>query len=271
MCEGPEQQDFYAGVLGQMLRESILTQESSILVVCGGETDCQVLKALGFRHVTISNADKRITEGGVNHFPLYESTQQDAESLTFGDGSFEWVIVHSGLHHLRCPQKGLAEMYRVASRGVLGFEPNRNVFTTLGVKLGFGQEYETAAVFYNDCQRGGVVNSAIPNYTYRFSKQDIARAIQVFAPIAKHSIRFWFTTRIPGRLYKLKNPVFGKIVGVLKTVLVTAGQKFPFLANNMAFLVVKPQIPRDLFPWLKWEGNQVVPNKEYLNRMYKPL
>jgi len=40
-------------------------------------------------------------------------------------------------------------MYRVAGRGVLAFEPRDTRLVRLGVRLGFGQEYEIAAVAGN--------------------------------------------------------------------------------------------------------------------------
>lgn len=78
-------------------------------------------------------------------------------------------------------------MYRIASSGILGFEPYRNLFTTLGVALGFEQKYEIAAVFHNDRKYGGVENTAIPNFIYRFTSSDIRRTIQSWSPIAGHN------------------------------------------------------------------------------------
>ena len=49
-------------------------------------------------------------------------------------------------HHCHSPHRGLLEMYRVARRGVLAFEPRDTRLVRLGVRLGFGQEYEIAAV-----------------------------------------------------------------------------------------------------------------------------
>jgi hypothetical protein len=159
-------------------------------------------------------------------------------------------------------------MYRVASRGILAFEPKQGLFTTLGVKLGFGQDYETAAVFDNACRFGGVANTAVPNFVYRFTKHDVVRAIQSYAPIAGHRYRFWYATRLSDRLYRMKKKHLGTLVRLTARLLVLLGRTCPFFANNMAFFVSKPAIPGDLFPWLRLEGDAIVPDVEYLEQLY---
>jgi SAM-dependent methyltransferase len=191
------------------------------------------------------------------------------ENLAFPDESFDVVVVHSGLHHLRCPQKGLTEMYRVSSRGILGFEPNRSPFTMLGARLGFGQRYETAAVFDNDGRFGGVGNTAVPNFVYRFSRRDIVNTIQAYAPVAEHRYRFWYTTRLPERLGRLKQKRLRALMAPAGRLLVFLGNRVPFFANNMAFFVTRPAIPGDLFPWLAMNGKDIVANMGYLERMYR--
>lgn len=260
----------YERVLADLLGKGILQRDSRILVMCGGDTDHAVLKKLGFTNAVISNVDERRNRNDETQYAPFEWSYQDAESLTLENGSFEFVIEHSGLHHLPCPQRGIAEMYRVASKGIIGFEANRNLFTTVGVKLDFGQEYETAAVFYNDLKYGGISNSAIPNYIYRFTAGDIRRTISTLNPAARHQFRFWYATQIPAAADRMKNPVvrFGLLAfgGALKL----AGDICPFLANNMAFFVAKPRIPDDLHPWLKLENGNIVPNREFLEKKYRP-
>ncbi len=78
---------------------------------------------------------------------------QDVERLGFTDRAFDFVVVHQGLHHCHSPHRGLLEMYRVARRGVLAFEPRDTRLVRLGVRLGFGQEYEIAAVAENGLRR----------------------------------------------------------------------------------------------------------------------
>src|SRR5712672_2452459 len=138
--------DFYSETLRRLLNDGWMGLDSSVLVVCGERYDRDVFHGLGFRRFTISNLDSRI-DG--SEFAPYPWSLQDVESLGFADGAFDFVVVHQGLHHCHSPHRGLLEMYRVARLGVLAFEPRDTRLVRLGVRLGFGQEYEIAAVAGN--------------------------------------------------------------------------------------------------------------------------
>ncbi len=68
----------------------------------------------------------------------------DAEHLPFRDRSVDLAYVHDGLHHLEEPAAALAEMARVAARGVSINEPARAALTAGAVRLGLAQEREEA-------------------------------------------------------------------------------------------------------------------------------
>src|SRR5829696_6950968 len=136
--------DFYEEVIDQLLRTGILAREMKLLVVCGGRRDERLLREKKFRDVVISNLDAPSDAYGQSPFAW---SRQDAERLAFDDGSFDFCLVHSGLHHCRSPHLALLEMYRVARRGLLLFEPYDNLLTRIGVRLNIGQEYEHASVF----------------------------------------------------------------------------------------------------------------------------
>ena len=66
----------------------------------------------------------------------FEVAVADAEALPFKNDSFDFVYVHDGLHHLERPLSGVAEMARVARRGVCITEPAQAAITRLSVRLG---------------------------------------------------------------------------------------------------------------------------------------
>jgi len=256
---------FYKGTICKLQAQGTFGPTAKVLIVNGGDFDAAVFQDLGFKDVTIANLDERVT--GESPFAPYEWSFQNTENLDYPDDSFDYVVVHSGLHHLRCPPKGILEMYRVARKGILGFEPHDCLFTRLGVKLGFGQAYETAAVYHNKLKWGGVANTAVPNYVYRFSARDLVRTIQVNRPIGKHTFRFFYATRTPGRLMTLKNPLLRFGGGILSSVFDFLEHSSPLLANNIAFYVGKA--PEELFPWLKEDDGEILPDREYLDRIYQ--
>ena len=68
-------------------------------------------------------------------------------------------------------------------------EVNDSIISRLACKLGFSEEYELSAVKKN-ITSGGVDNSNIPNYVYRWTEREIIKLIKSFEPKIKHKIKF---------------------------------------------------------------------------------
>jgi SAM-dependent methyltransferase/uncharacterized protein YbaR (Trm112 family)/glycosyltransferase involved in cell wall biosynthesis len=68
----------------------------------------------------------------------------DAERLPLRANAVDVAYVHDGLHHLGEPQKGLAEMARVARRAVSVTEPAQAIATRIAIRLGLALEREEA-------------------------------------------------------------------------------------------------------------------------------
>lgn len=259
-------QVFYRKTLTALLKSGALTLGSKILVVCGGKMDRDVLADLGFRNVVVSNVDTR-TEAA--EFAPFDWSFQDAEGLDYEDGSFDFCIVHSGLHHCRSPHKGLLEMYRVARQGVLVFEPLDNLTTRIGVRLGFGQEYEIAAVAYNEYRFGGVRNTQIPNFVYRFTEREVVKTINTFAPVGDNRFRFFYALRIPwGQLRMSKRK--GRLLALLAAypLLRLLTWIAPRESNNFAFAILKPELPQQIHPWLRCDGGEITINRHWVEAIY---
>ena len=103
---------FYLNVLRRLLDAGAISTTDSVLVVCGGPLDEAVTAKVGFQNVIVTNLDNEMS-----------NTFQDAENLTYENGSFDVVIVHAGLHHCNSPCiASFPEMYRVARKCVVVFE-----------------------------------------------------------------------------------------------------------------------------------------------------
>jgi SAM-dependent methyltransferase len=258
--------DFYARTVDGLLESGVLRRDMRVLVACGGLVDRAVLAKLGFENVTISNLDSRLDPGKLLPYPW---SYQDVEQLTFQDEEFDFAIVHNGLHHCHSPHRGLLELYRVARRGILVFEPRDTALVRLGIRLSFGQKYEVASVTHNGLSAGGVANSLVPNFIYRWTEREVEKTILSYAPIGEPRLLFTYALRVPwGRLRALKNPLFLAAVILTLPVLKVFFHVFPRQANGFAFAVEKPQVPRDLHPWLKLEENRVLVRDEWMQNRY---
>ena len=262
--------DFYADVLKELLHNGQLTLDSSILVVCGGPSDKDTLQSVGFRSVTVSNVDERLLGSPDGQFAPYLWMYENAEGLTPRDDSFDICIVHSGLHHCHSPHKAISEMYRVARNGILMFEPHESWFTKLGARLGVGQTYETWAVWGNGLRWGGVANTAIPNFVYRFSAGEIRKVIAAMQPEYLPCIRFWYRTRANLDFPNAAAPV-RLLARLVRPALLLLGKIAPFCANNFAAFVTKPGSGTPLQPWLRKEAGRIFPDDDYFRKIYGPV
>jgi SAM-dependent methyltransferase len=232
---------FYVEVLKSALTSGALRPDDRVLVVCGSVRDEASLREAGLRNFEMSNI------GG--------EVEIDVENLSYPDGSFDAVIVHSGLHHCASPHRGLLEMHRVAKRGVILFEPADNLVTRLGQKLGIGQTYEFAAVQGNRLECGGWRNTSVPNWVYRFTASEIRQTICCAAPFGPHKFRFHYRTRIPWQQLRARRSKVPLIMAALASpVLRLLDVMGPVASNNMAAVIVKPDLPREKFPWLESNG-----------------
>ena len=223
----------------------------SVLVVAGGPNDRDVFRSLGFTDVTITNLDGHLAD--VEPFTWDE---QDVEALTYADGAFDHVVVHAGLHHCHSPHRGLSEMYRVARKTVVVFEPPDTPLTRVLVRLGLAQRYEVGAVLTNGGVRGGVAGSQVPNHVYRWSRREVRHVMASMDPTVDPVIEFASGVDTPSsgfvarssRLRRLAVrfgfPAFRRLATVV-----------PAAANLFAFRIVKPSDTTKLKPWLRRSGD----------------
>jgi len=234
--------NFYLCVLKKALQGSLIRRTDKILLVCGGSTDSAVLHAAGLNNFTLSNIDN--------------GASGDVENLPYEAQSFDAVIVHSGLHHCASPHRGLLEMYRVARRVVILFEPVDSLATKMGRLIGLGQTYEFASVFDCNLKSGGWRNTSVSNWVYRFRPDEIRQTICCNAPFGPHRFNFYYRTRIPWRQLKTrKNKLFLCCALVLAPLMRLLDFVGPVFSNNLACIITKPCLPEEKFKWLRHDEN----------------
>ena len=252
-----ERSSFYRRVLEQLLDDGLVRRDMSVLVVAGGAADRDALHDLGFEDVTISNVDEDVA---AQELAPYAWSYQDAESLDFPDGSFDLTIVSAGLHHCRSPHRALLELYRVARVAALALESRDSSLMRLAVKLGAVDEYELAAVAAHGLRSGGVANTSTPNYVYRWSEREVEKTVASFAPHARHRIRFFREFELPEALVEVDRGARASLLRLAAPVVTGVTRVLPRQANLFAFAIEKPQLPRDLQPWMCVEDGELRPD-----------
>ena len=266
MAEGNP--DFYGETLDRLLRSGVLDREMRILVLCGGKTDRTVLLQRGFTDVTITNVDPRPRPKA---FAPYQWSYQDAEHLTYEDESFDFCIVHSGLHHCHSPHRALLEMYRVARHGLLLFEPYDNLLTRAraAVRTGAGVRARLRLLQRRPLRRG--CQHRDPQLRLPVDRAGDRQDDQLLRPHrpARHPV-----------LPRDAHPV-GAAAGppppraLLRGPVGAAGAAparalFPAAEQHFAALVRKPDLPQALHPWLRQRDGAIELNLDWLGARYGP-
>ena len=237
---------FYERTLRRLIDEGCLDPGAPTLVVAGGATDREALLAAGFTNVTISNLDERMTG---DEFAPFKWRFLDGEDLAVGEGEFDQIIEHMGLHHCGSPHRALLEMYRCAGKAVLAFE-NRDSFSLrLAKRLGFVAEFEHEAVAGNDYRFGGYRNTAIPNAVYRWTEREVAKAISSYDPAHVVPIRYFYGLRLPlQRVAMMRNPVLRLLFRASLAPFRLVARIMPRQMNEFGWYIDKSA--RKLQPWM---------------------
>lgn len=226
--------DFYCDVLGRLISSGDISAGDRVLVVCGGPLDEAVMKSLGFRNFEITNLD-----GNDDH-------RQDAECLTYDDETFDLAIVHAGLHHCYSPHRALLEMYRVARKGVIAFESRDSILMRVAIRLGLTLDYETDSVSNG---KGGVANTGIPNFVYRWTEREVIKTIASFDPAHEPAVQFFYDLRFPiQRLSSSGATIMRAFALAIEPFSRVIARLAPKQCNEFAFIVTKRS---RCHPWIK--------------------
>ena len=261
-----ERSSFYRRVLEELLEDGTLRRDMSVLVVAGGPADRDAFHSLGFEQVTISNVDESVA---AEQLAPYEWSFQDAENLAYPDASFDVAAVSAGLHHCRSPHRALLELYRVARVAALALESRDSALMRVAVKLGAVDDYELAAVVAHGFRSGGVANTSTPNYVYRWSEREVKKTVASFAPHARHRIRFFREFELPEAVVEIDRGGRATMLRLARPVVSLITRVMPTQANLFAFLIEKPQLPRDLQSWMQVEDGELRPDSDVVGRRYE--
>ena len=133
--------------------------KQTVITVCDGRgVEGGFMKTFGLEatatDLSVNHLKKVWQRGDVHHF-----SQENAESLSFEDGSFDWGFVKSGLHHLPRPMLGIYELLRVARNGIILMEGYDGFIISKIREIWLSER---------DWESSG-------NYVYRFTRREIAK------------------------------------------------------------------------------------------------
>jgi ubiquinone/menaquinone biosynthesis C-methylase UbiE len=248
------------------INKFINNKNASILVIGGGENDKLVFQENAFIDVTISNIDERQND---NEYYPYKHCFQNAEKLSYKDNEFDYVTAHATLHHFSSPHRGLTEMFRVSKKGVVVIESRDSWLMRLLIRFNMTPAFETAAVYDNNCKYGGVNNSCIPNYIYRWTEHEVEKTIKSYAPYVRHKFLYRYGSDKPSATKRSKSYYKKIIINLMSPIYNLMVKFFPNQQNLFAFFIIKPVIPDDLQPWIKFNDGVMSFNESWAAQRIK--
>jgi ubiquinone/menaquinone biosynthesis C-methylase UbiE len=260
--------EFVKKTMETLLSEGVLTKSSSVLAICAGGPEYRLFSSLGFKQVTISNLDSNKSEG--DRFNDYSWAFQDAENLTASDGAYDLVFVSDGLHHCRSPHRALLEMLRVARKGVIVFESRDGLLLRKAESMGMVETYEIAAVAGNSFEAGGVNNTDIPNFVYRWTEREFEKAISSFDPTSQHRFRYFYSLELPHERMRQYKGLGKRLQYRVATIAAKVfGALFPRQGNSFAMICMKPDPGQGLWPWIELGQKGPTISRSYVQERYR--
>ncbi len=231
----------------ETLRAWLPRGAASVLVVGAEQNDADVFQGLGYHDVTLLNLGR-----GLDELPAgWRFIVGNGHALPFTDNAFDFVVTHATLHHCRSPHQALLEMYRVARVGVIFIEARDSMLMRCMEWSGMTQSFEVTAVHYNDGRKGGVDDTAIPNYVYRWTEREVQKTISSYAPHARHAYAFRYGMALPQTPDVLRGGgVRRYLLAALRLVGIPMLRLFRRQQNLFAAFVRKPHGADSLQPWI---------------------
>ena len=131
------------------------------------------------------------------------------------DKSFEYVITNATIHHIDLPHKAITELYRVAIKGVLIIESNDSFAMRLATKMKLAEEFEVSSI-NEDKNSGGLLDTGIPNYVYRWTEKEVIKILKSYDPSNITFINFSYANDLTNlkssKLYVKILMIFAKII-----------------------------------------------------------
>ena len=257
--------EFYQKLILEMLKTKMIFREDNILIVAGGQKDKEAFLEHRFVNVTISNLQPH---KGFKEYDPYKWCREDLEKLSFKNEEFDWVFVHAGLHHCASPHVGLCEMLRVSKKGVGVVESRDSYVDMLANKLGLTSSYEIEPCVLSNGLSGGLRNTHIPNFIYKWTEREVKKTTNTFLPQFKHKFHFFYGLNIPIARLSISKNVIMRISARLAKLILPIFIFFFKRQGNLFGFVIQKNIT--LQPWLKIVNNEIKFDMNYGLKNYNP-
>jgi SAM-dependent methyltransferase len=270
-----KRKDQFMAVFLRHLKSCNIHANETVLVIGGNRQDAELLLNAGFTDVALSNFKSELEGEAYAHLRVkLQLLAIDAEQIGLQDGSFDLVFAHEVLHHCRSPHRALCEMLRVARRHVVLLEPNDSFSMQLLTWTRFSFPYEIFSVVYHKYKAGGVRDSCIPNFIYRWSANEIRKTVSSYLAEYKsvlHAYPYWdfdvgeegLLVRKETRIHTITSIIGATTLLALLRALEIALNRIPFLRRQGNKFYCCVEKTGQLKPWLTERNDKITFNPAF--------
>src|SRR5262249_47328839 len=127
------------------------------------------------------------------------------------------------------------------------FEARDSLVMRLAVRLGLTMDYELNAIDADG--RGGVANSAVPNFIYRWTERGVRATIASYDPASVPDIEFFHDLRLPiQRLARSRQTILRILAIAIEPLSKAFAAIAPKQCNEFAFAIFKSG---EMQPWIQ--------------------
>jgi SAM-dependent methyltransferase len=271
----PKPREELLRVIVAELKACGISVDQRVLIVGGSAADEQLLRQVGFKDILNSNLPTDMDRlNGEEATPDTKHVALDAEQMDLPSDSYDLVFASEVLHHCSSPHHALCEMLRVSRRYVVFMEPNDSAAMNALVRMNFSFPYELPAVIDHDYQSGGLRDSNIPNFIYRWNRHEVVKTVSSCIPERIFSVRahpYWDFSVTKEELDRRKATRIGSItsligasnfIALLRVAQLTLNWIRPLRDQGNKFFCCIDK-GEELKPWMAREGKEIVYNREY--------
>ncbi len=135
--------------------------------------DAHYIEKKGIRVLATDIADTLLIEGKQAGY-IRDYQKENAEALSFGEESFDFVFCKESYHHFPRPMIALYEMLRVSSKGVVLIEPSDQYIDAYVLEIWF-KHFKNLIKFFLGKKIEKHTFEESGNYIYRISRREIEK------------------------------------------------------------------------------------------------
>ena len=215
-----------------------IKKEDEVLVISGSIAEVLILNKYGYENITITYYDENTKINIEQEFRNTNFIKLDLSQNNINIKKYDYVIICNTLHHLDKPHQTILNLYDITNKGFLIFEGNDSFLIRILSKMNFMETFENSAISKDGT--GGLLNSNVANYIYRWTEREIVKLLFSYDPNHKNKLYFNYSYDLFNKAVQKKlNIILKLFFPILKVMAHIIFNVFPKQGNILITFIKK--------------------------------